>query len=101
MKIIALTSANEAAMAAVAEHVLAAAQAQGLQLTVSVGIQDAHAAQAVYREGGELWRIGEDDSRPELDALVDRVISDAGPFKMREDVEKALSRFLGKTRVAA
>jgi hypothetical protein len=82
MKNIALTSANEHAMARVAELLLDASRARaGCPLAVHVGINDAHAASLVSQADAtsELWRIGTDDSRPELDALVDREISDDTP----------------------
>lgn len=101
MKIIALTSANEAAMAQVAEQLLAASTQRGLQLSVLIGIQDAQEAQAVYSNHGELWRVGEDDGHPELHALIDCQISDATPLRTTREVEQALDRFLNKTRVAA
>lgn len=101
MKIIALTSANEAAMAQAAEQLLEAIADGQLQLSVSVGITDAHAASAVYSGGGELWRIGEDDQRPELDALVDRTIDDTTPARLAHDIGQALGRFVGKLQVAA
>jgi hypothetical protein len=102
MKIIALTSADEAAMAAVAEQLLTASRVRALNLSVLIGIDNAHQAQAVYAECGELWRIGDDDSRPELDALVDReIVNHPHPTHLEILIEQALQRFLGKTRVAA
>jgi len=98
---IALTSANEAAMKAVATQLATAAVARRLQLAVHVGVNDAAQAEILYREGGELWRIGDDDSRPELDALVDREIDDSSPGRMAADADQALDRLLGKVRVAA
>lgn len=96
MKIIALTSANEAAMAQVAEQLLAASKKHDAALSVLVGIKDAHEAQAVYSQAGELWRIGEDDSHPELDTLIDCQIDDTAPLHMARRVDQALHRFLNK-----
>lgn len=100
-KFIALTSANELAMSAAAEQLLAASSGRGLQISVSVGVKDAFAAQAVYAHGGELWRIGEDDGAPELDALIDCQIDDSTPSILSRRVDEELERFLGKVRVAA
>ena len=101
MKVIALTSADENTMAAVAEQLVAASADRGLQLSVLIGIRDAHEAQAVYATHGELWRIGTDDSKPELDALVDRTLSDTHFQRLPHHVEHALERFLNKTRISA
>jgi hypothetical protein len=102
MKIIALTSADEAAMAAVAEQLLNASRTRALNLSVLIGIDNAHQAQAVYAENGELWRIGDDDTRPELDVLVDReIVNHPQPAHLEILIDQALQRFLGKTRVAA
>jgi hypothetical protein len=98
---IALTSANEPAMSAVAEQLIRASARAPFPLALMVGVRDAQAAQAIYADGGELWRIGDDDSRPELDALVDRTINDSEPELMARQVNVALDRFLGKVRVAA
>jgi hypothetical protein len=101
MKIIALTSANEATMAAVAEQLLTASSEGALKLSVLLGIQNAHEAQAVYADSGELWRIGEDNTHPELDTLLDCQINDNAPLLMARQVDQQLLRFLTKTRVAA
>lgn len=94
MQVIALTSANEAAMSAVAEQLLAAASAQQLQLSVMVGIEDAFGAEAVFTGLGELWRIGVDESKPELDDLVDRWINDEAIAALPAIVDQELARFL-------
>lgn len=101
MMIIALTSANEAAMSAVADQLLAASTKRRLQLSVLIGVKDAQEAQAVYAGHGELWRVGEDSTHPELDMLIDREIDDTEAGVMHCEVNQALEQFLGKTRVAA
>lgn len=102
MKTIALTSANETAMASAAEQLLAASRDRGLNLSVLIGVANAHQAQAVYLDHlGELWRIGEDETHPELDALVDRQIDDSTAGILQRRVDEELEKFLGKTRVAA
>lgn len=101
MKMIALTGANENTMAAACEQLLSASTHGDLKLSVAVNVHDAVGAQVVYADGGELWRIGPDDSRPELDVLVDRQLADDTPARLEAEVDRALARFLGKTRVAA
>lgn len=101
MKIIALTSANEPAMSAACKQLLAAATHHRLQLSVLLGVKTALEAQAVYADSGELWRIGVDDSKPELDTLIDRAVDDSSPERMAREVDQALQRFLNKTVVAA
>jgi hypothetical protein len=99
MQVIALTSANEAAMQAVATQLLETASAGQLQLSVLVGINSAQEAQAVFQGKGELWRVGLDSSKPELDELVDRTIS-ATRGRMAVDTARELRRFMD-ARVAA
>jgi hypothetical protein len=101
MKVIALTSANEAAMQAVATQLLQAATAGRLQLSVLVGVTDAHEASAVYASGGELWRVGEDESKPELDAMIDRAIDDSSPDRLAAETATALRRFCTKQHIAS
>jgi hypothetical protein len=92
MKIIALTSANEEAMASVAAQVLQLATDRRLPIAVMVGVNTAHDAQAVFCGRGQLWRIGEDSTHPELDALIDCQISDAAPLLMARQVDEAVRR---------
>jgi hypothetical protein len=100
MKVIALTSANEAAMQSVATQLLQAATAGQLRLSVMVGIKTADEAQAIFHGQGELWRVGEDDSKPELDALVDRAIDDSAPARMAAETAQALRRFVTRADLA-
>lgn len=100
MQVIALTSANEDAMAAVASQIAASASAGQLRLSVLVGVRNAHEAQAVFQGGGELWRIGQDDSTPELDPLVDRAIDDSAPARMATEVAQGLRRFITRAAIA-
>ena len=96
MRTIALTSANEAAMAQVAEQLLAAVTRQGIELSIAPGVVDAAQAQIVYSHGGELWRIGHDEGHPELDLLVDRWIRDETPGHLAHDADLALQHFLAR-----
>lgn len=101
MKIIALTSANEEAMAAVASQLLSTSARRRLPLSVMVGVKDAHQAQAVFAGRGELWRIGEDETHPELDTLIDCQIPDNAPLLMARHVDKNVGRFMASTLGAA
>ena len=100
MKVIALTSANEHAMQSVATQLLQAATAGQLQLSVMVGVKDAGEAQAIFAGKGELWRIGDDETKPELDALIDRAIDDSTPARLASDTAQALRRFMGRTNAS-
>jgi hypothetical protein len=100
MQVIALTSASEAAAAQAAEQLLLAAHDVQLQLTVMPYVTEAAQATSVYCGGGELWRIGHDETKPELDPLVDRWIDDSTADKMRAGVDKALREFLQKKAIA-
>jgi hypothetical protein len=97
-KTIALTSANEAALTAASERLLEAASERGVKLVLLQGVRTAHEADAVYRTGGELWRIGDDANSPELDPLVDRSIDDA-PERLQREVDQALHQFLNKQSI--
>lgn len=101
MKIIALTGALESTLHAAAKQLLRASVTGNLQLSVLVNIKDAAEAQAVYCDHGELWRIGHDDGKPELDALVDRTVDDGTPEDLQRNLDAALQRFLGKVAVAS
>jgi hypothetical protein len=94
MKVIALTSANEPAMQAVATQLLEAAHAGQLPLSVMVGVKSAQEAQAVFQGHGELWRIGHDGSKPDLDVLVDRIIPDGAADRMAIATARALRHFV-------
>lgn len=100
MQVIALTSANEPAMQAVATQLLTAASTGQLRLSVLVGVNDAHQAGAAFSGHGELWRIGADESKPELDPLVDRAIDDSTPDRLAIETAQALRRFMTKAGVA-
>lgn len=101
MRMIALTSADESAMQAVAMQLLHAATARSLALGVLIGIKTRQEADALYSQGGELWRIGHETGRPELDTLVDRALDATTPGRLVGEVDQALAHFLGKRRVAA
>jgi hypothetical protein len=101
VRTIALTSASDAAISAVTHQLLAAAAGQQLRLNVLQGVKTALEAQAVYMEGGELWRIGDDEDKPELDALVDRNLDDVTPEVLANETAWAWTEFVNKTRVAA
>jgi hypothetical protein len=98
--IIALTSANEPALETVTPWLLDAAAKKRLRIQVLQGVKVAAEATSIYSQGGELWRIGEDASKPELDALVDRAIDDSSRLRMAADCATAFDSFLSKARVA-
>ena len=100
MRIIALTSANKAAMALVAEELAAASRNQGLQLLVLQGVEDAAQAAAVYADHGELWCVGDEAPHEELGPMVDRYITDESADATRAAARKALQACLSKTVVA-
>lgn len=99
MRVIALTSANEAAMQAVASQLLRAASTAQLPLSVMVGVKNAEEAQAVFSGAGELWRVGLDSGKPELDALVDRDICDASPVRLASETAQALRCFVTRAHL--
>lgn len=101
MRVIALTSANEAAMHAVASQLLQAASTGQLPLSVMVGVKNAEEAQAIFSGAGELWRVGLDSGKPELDALVDRDISDMSPVRLATETAQALRRFVTRGNLQA
>lgn len=96
LRVIALTGANQAALSAVATQLLQAASAGSLSISVMPGVATADEAAAIFNGRGELWRVGEDESKPELDYLVDRAIDDSSPARMAVETAQALRRFLTK-----
>jgi hypothetical protein len=98
MRTIALTGTNEPAMARVAELLLDASRAGGFALRVHVGVDDAHQATTVtaHEPSSEIWQVGMAMSSPELEPLIDRMISDAGKFATAESTARALRLFMSK-----
>jgi hypothetical protein len=103
MNTIALTGANEPTMNRVADLLRKACDTAGMKIDVRVGINDAHQASLVYQQHptSELWRVGADDNRPELDYLVDRWIDDVTPQDLAISTSRALSQYVNKTRISA
>jgi hypothetical protein len=104
MKTIALTGSNDIAVAKVAQLLIDASRTGGFPLQVHVGVDDAHQAATITASApnSEIWRVGFDSTRPELDPLVDRMITDAGPFAdTAADTARALRAFMHKTEGAA
>ncbi len=100
MKVIALTGANPITLHQVHTQLLQAITHAGVRASVLADVRNAHEAQAVYGEGGELWRVGDDDTKPELDVLIDRTLPDATPERLADATRQALHRFLNKTNIA-
>lgn len=100
MKIIALTGASAITLQLVHAQLLQAITHAGVRASVLADVRTAHEAQAVYGEGGELWRVGDDDTKPELDVLVDRTLPDDSPERLIDATRQALHRFLSKTNIA-
>lgn len=97
MKIIALTGADHDAMSRVQERILETTAPA--RVSVIRGVNTAHEANLVYSSDGELWRIGLDSSRPELDALVDRHIQ-ADEGHLIAQVDRCIAEFLRKQVIA-
>lgn len=100
-KTLALTGAMETSITAAAHQLLELAARDGVQLALLQGVSTAHEAQAVYADSGELWRIGADESKPELGFLVDRWIQSDDMQQLHANIAEAWGEFTGKTRIAA
>ncbi len=75
---LALTGANPIAQAQACELVLDHAKRAGVNIFVAMYCDCAEQIQAIATHGHlvEVWRIGADAGRPELDALVDAQLTD-------------------------
>lgn len=98
---IALTGADEGAMTTVTAHLTGLIAERGNSIVVLMGVRNAHEANAVYANHGELWQVGDEPSSDELGPLVDRTITGSTPEHLRICTRQALDGFTGKTRVAA
>jgi len=102
MSCIALTGRDRPAMNAVAELLTARISVKGLAVTLFLDVRDAGEAQAIQRKGSELWRVGQDLTRPDLDQLVARHIdTSCSQAQLTERVDHAFGLFLGKAGVSA
>lgn len=95
LRAIALTGRDSTAMAAVAQLLTLRSTERSLGLSLYLDVSDVAEANAVYTAGGELWRIGYDLTRPELDPLIDRQIESATDEEtLHAQVDYGLGLFL-------
>lgn len=78
MKMLALTGANHTAQAKACELVLDLAKRAGVEIFVALDCDCPEQLQAIGQHGHlvEVWRIGEDTTKPALDHLVDAQLTD-------------------------
>lgn len=95
LRAIALTGRDSTAMAIVAQQLTLRSTERNLGLSLYLDVREVAEANAVYTAGGELWRIGYDLTRPELDNLVDRQIESAtDEATLQAQVDYCLGLFL-------
>jgi hypothetical protein len=98
MNLIGLTGSNIPAMADVAERLLEAVSAGGHAVAIALYIEDVHQVRALRANNRgliEIWRIGEDSTRPLLEHTVDAFIDDsAGAAAMAAEADRQLARFI-------
>lgn len=98
LRAIALTGRDAAAMATVAQQLTLRSTERNLGLSLYLDVRDVNEANAVYTAGGELWRVGYDLTRPELDKLVDRlIVTDTDEQTLHAQVDYCLGLFLAVT----
>lgn len=95
MKFIALTGL---ALADASAYLAQRVQREGLQISIFIGLETAADAENFGHVSAEIWRIGADESRPELDFLIDRWIDGDTPEQLHAELDKALRAFLAKPR---
>ena len=101
MKAIGLTGNENENQAIVAAQLLDRLTQRGLGVSICIGITAIEHAHLIHDAGGEIWRVGNDASRPDLNSHVDRVVDTSCEFyQLIERVDHALGSFLGKTEVA-
>lgn len=95
LRAIALTGRDSTAMAIVAQQLTLRSTERRLGLSLYLDVREVAEANAVYTAGGELWRIGQDLTRPELDLLIDRQIESAtDEATLQAQVDYCLGLFL-------
>lgn len=97
MNIIGLTGSNMRAMADVAEYLLAAVTQRDLHVAVMLYVENAHQVQ-LLRLGNtvgitEIWRVGIDARRPDLDRHLDANLPEHGALEVRAAAMHQLDRF--------
>lgn len=99
MNVLGLTGRNMEAMADVAEVLLQHVTNSGHSVAICLYIENAAQAVALRRNAiglSEIWRIGPDASRPDLDEarLIEATLDDSDPARLRELALQHLTRFL-------
>ena len=95
LRAIALTGRDSSAMAAVAQQLTLRSTERGLGLSLYLDVREVSEANAVFTAGGELWRIGQDLTRTDLDKLIDRQIESAtDEATLHAQVDYCLGLFL-------
>lgn len=96
MNLIALTGANQQAMAYAGELLLARATDGGHEVVVALHIENVEQVQALRahnRGRVELWRIGVDAGRPDLLPHLDRCIT-AKPYAIAAALMRGFEQFI-------
>lgn len=104
MNILVLTGRNDFQLAAATTFAITSARRLSAGLYVATGwdTPEQLAAMRLQKYHVELWRIGADDTRPDLDALVAAHITDAQIHAgMQSAIERALQQFLANAAAAA
>jgi hypothetical protein len=96
---IGLTGTNMQAMADVAEQLLELTTAGGHAFAIFLYIENVAQANAIRRNHiglTEIWRIGRDTTRPDLDRhrMVECTLDDSDPAQLRAEVELYLTRLV-------
>jgi hypothetical protein len=100
MKAIGLTGCDGANQALVAAQLLDRFTTRGLQISVCIGVVTREDAYVIAHGGGELWRVGHDPARPELDPLIIRWVDTYGELDdLIARVDERLAEFLGKQQL--
>lgn len=97
---IGLTGREPEAMLAVGSHLQQTAQAHDIPLQVFSGVCNPEEAAVVVGAGGELWRVGFDPGRPELDAFIDRQLDTTSLQTLQAQADHCLGLFLANHPVS-
>lgn len=102
LRAIALTGRDSNAMVIAAQQLMLRSTERRLGLSLYLDVREVAEANAVYTAGGELWRIGQDQTRPELDLLIDRQIESAtDEATLQAQVDYCLGLFLASVAVTS
>lgn len=96
---IGLTGCEPEAMLVVGTHLQQVAQAHDIPLKVFAGVCNPEEAVVVVGAGGELWRVGFDPGRPELDALIDRQLDTTSMQTLQAQADHCLGLFLAHHQI--